>query len=37
MSLTPSKRVKNYNVFYNVNDELRSVTILRVFYNHRNI
>ena len=29
--------VKNYNVFYNVNDELGSVTILRVFYNRRNI
>ena len=29
--------VKNYNVFYNVNEELGSVTILRVFYNRRNI
>ena len=29
--------VKNYNVFYTVNEELESVIILRVFYSHRNI
>ena len=29
--------VKNYNVFYNVNEEQGNVTILRVFYNRRNI
>ena len=29
--------VKNYNMFYNINEEQGIVTILRVFYNRRNI
>ena len=29
--------VKNYNVFYHVNEELGGVTVLRIFYSRRNV